>query len=1178
LKEVIVKRTRESSRNRFFICTLGLFIATLMLTLQPVWSQDVTAAITGNVVDPSDHPITGATVTAKDTNRGTVWTTQTNNVGSFTLSRVPIGNYEVRVETPGFQTAIQSPVTLDLNQVARLDFRMKIGNASERVEVIAAAPTLKTETTDVSTIIDARTNDNLPLATRNPVQLTLLSPGAVTVDTASLNMGSNTAEGGGRPYINGNREQANNFLLDGIDDNQSSENRLGLTPSPDAIQEFNLITQNASAEFGNFQGGIVNTTIKSGTNNYHGNVFEFFRNDKFNANKWENGLSLGKPFVPGKTYANGVLLKPALRWNMFGGTVGGPIIKNKLFFFADYQGGRLDHPPTSGQIAILTPAQVGGNFSSLLPLGVQLLNPCAAGTGVTGKACQLVPVGSRTPFAGNIIPQSMLNPAFTKLVASSLYPKATSTSKGFGQAINSFGQQFNTDQGDLKVDYNISQNDRMFARYSQGSQNDPSSNSVALLGNQVAVASLYNTALDWTHSFNSRFLNEARFGTNYVSFVNNNITFSKDVNTLAGSLGIAGVTTAGLPKFGFGGGTITQPSCGTLNCLGDNIALENFASTVIQFNDNVIYSYGHHQIKGGFQMNRYRVNVFYAGNGGELGMLLYNGQYTAASGASSDVLQSAAAADFALGLPSLVGHGVSGGGGGAWHQQNWLYAGYVQDDWRFTDNLTLNLGLRYEAVTPWVEVNDRQVNVNIQTGQLEYPGNTTVAGVGKNGFSRGLYHTTYGRPNFQPRFGFAWSPAMFDHKTVIRGAYTISSYLEGTGTNLRLTQNPPNTPPQSQAFNGTNAGTTPFATEAGPVAGTVIGGNPFLGATMLAWDRTVQPAMAQQWNLTIQQQVAENTTVQVGYVGQHGTHMMIPEQLQQGILQTNGSVASTPFIGGQNAPGVNGSTAASPTFGPNGFGVVKLTASAGAMRYNALQAVLQKRYSHGLETQVSYAYSKCMTDSSGYFGTWSGTTQAAPASPYFQNFYNHRAEWAQCYWDSKHVLSAYAVYELPIGRNKPIAGNASSVVNAVVGNWSANPIISWHTGFPLALYGSTDSSKTGSPGPRPNCNTALLKYPKTTMQDGSGLLWFDPSFVTDPATGTFGNCPAQGPVVGPGYAGVDLGLQKNFPISETMRLQFRSDFLNLFNHPNFAKPNTGNGIISATQDAREIQFALKFYF
>src|SRR5215831_13070992 len=404
LKEVVVKRTGESKRSRYSLCIFGLFIAALVLTLQPLWGQDVTAAITGNVVDANDRSIAGATVSAKDTNRGTVWTTHTNNVGSFTLSRVPIGNYEVRVEATGFQTAVQSPVTLDLNQVARLDFRMKIGSATERVEVTAAAPVLKTETTDVSTIIDARTNDNLPLATRNPVQLTLLSPGAVTVDTASLNLGSNTAEGGGRPYINGNREQANNFLLDGMDNNQVSENRLGLTPSPDAIQEFNVITQNASAEFGNFQGGIVNTTIKSGTNSFHGDAFEYFRNDIFNANQWENGLGVGT--------ANGVLPTPKLRWNMFGGTIGGPIIKNKLFFFGDYQGGRLDHPAGTSNVAVLTTGEIGGNFSALCTGGftggictdkdtkgnsiTQLYNPCAAGTGVPGTPCQIT--GTPTPF------------------------------------------------------------------------------------------------------------------------------------------------------------------------------------------------------------------------------------------------------------------------------------------------------------------------------------------------------------------------------------------------------------------------------------------------------------------------------------------------------------------------------------------------------------------------------------------------------------------------------------------------------------------------------------------------------------------------------------------------------------------------------------------------------------
>jgi hypothetical protein len=214
-----------------------------------------------------------------------------------------------------------------------------------------------------------------------------------------------------------------------------------------------------------------------------------------------------------------------------------------------------------------------------------------------------------------------------------------------------------------------------------------------------------------------------------------------------------------------------------------------------------------------------------------------------------------------------------------------------------------------------------------------------------------------------------------------------------------------------------------------------------------------------------------------------------------------------------------------------------------------------------------------MTDNSGYFGTWSSTTQTTPASPYFQNLYNPRADWAQCYWDTKHVLSAYAVYELPFGRGKQFAKNMSAVANAVVGNWSANPIVTWKSGFPLALYG-TDYSGTGSPGARPNCSGAV-HYPKTVTE--AGLQWYDPSFESAPSVFTFGNCPTQGPVSGPGYADVDLGLQKNFPVTETIRVQFRSDFLNLFNHPNFGRPG-GNGIINTSQDARQIQFALKLYF
>jgi hypothetical protein len=1078
-----------------------LLLIGLLGALETAWGQEVTAAIVGTVVDPSGAPIKAAAVVARDTDHGVLYTAQTNDAGAFNLQHLPIGTYEVKATAPGFDTALHQPFTLVLNQTARLAFQMTMGKVSETVEVTGSTPVLQTENAQVNTVIDSRTADNLPLETRNYVQLTLLSPGAVSVDPASMNLGSNTAEESGRPYINGNREQANNFLLDGIDNNQASDNLLGFTPSPDAIGEFNIITQNASAEFGNYNGGIVNATIKSGTNSYHGDVFEFFRNNIFNANKWENGLTAGTP--------TGVLPTPKLRWNMFGGTFGGPIIKNKLFFFADYQGGRLDHPATSSTITVLTPAEIGGNFSALLP-GTQLYNPCAAGTGGTsGTPCSILAPGSRTKFAGNIIPKNMLNPAFTALVTNSLYPASVATlPSGFGQAVNVIDQQYNSDQGDVKVDYNATEKDHLNFRYSKGDQNDPLNNSVALLGDMVNEAYLQSGAVNWNHTFSPNLLNEARFGMNYVKLPHGLTTFASSVGALGNSIGLTNGNPAGidgLPLFGFAAGSITNPGTGTLTNLGSAAVTEKFSSTVTQFDDVLIYTHGKHIIKTGYQMNRYNLNVFYSGNAGELGSILYgNGPGGNYSGNGNGGDESA---DWALGLPGVVGRGTSSG---EWHQRDWLFAGFVQDDWRVTNTLTVNIGLRYEARTPWVETNNRQVGVNINTGALEFIGNTPVpAGVvGSNGFSRGLYNSTYGGPDFQPRIGFAWSPGA-SNKTVVRGAYSVSSYLEGTGTNLRLPQNPPYTAPQVEANNvatGTGYSTESSFAVAAPSA------DPFIGATMFAWSGKVQPAVANQWNLSVQREIANNTTLQVGYVGQSTTHLMVPEWLSQGFLQPSGKV-TYPLIGGQNPAGtvIDGITTVTPTFGPNGFGNVKNTASTGNMNYNALQVVLQKRYSHGLEAQVSYTYEKCMTNDDGYYGTWGTTTQAGPSGNYWQNLYNPAGDNARCYWDSTHIISAYALYELPFGKGKQFGHDMPAAANAIVGNWSVNPIVSWHTGFPLSLYGASNSG-TGSPENRPDCNGPVT-YPKTVSVQG--IQWFGQGSFSNAAPGTFGNCAAQGPVIGP---------------------------------------------------------------
>src|SRR5215469_6290427 len=973
-----------------------------LFVCSPARAQQTTASITGTVTDTAGLVVNNATVTVTDVDRGTTYTTKTADGGLFTFARVPIGTYDVKVEAQGFATAVQSHLTLVLNQTARLDFKMRVGTVSNTVEVTSESPALQSETTQVSTLIDSQAVTNIPLATRNYVELTLLSPGSVNPDNSTFNNGDNTASGG-RPYINGNREQSNNFILDGMDNNQTSDNLLAFTPSPDAIQEFNLITANAPAEFGNFQGGIVNASLKSGTNSFHGAVWEFFRNDVLNANQWEN-----KFLGPGHE-----LPRPTLRWNMFGGTIGGPIIKDRLFFFADYQGQRFDHPATSQFITVFTNAERGGDFSALLP-ATQLKDPH---TGV--------------PYPNNQIPLSQQNVVAANLFASSLYPKPIN-GNSINNAVNVYTQAFDTDQGDIKVDFNVTGKDHFEGRYSQAYQNDPASNSLLILGDTFTHAPIHNVVGTWTHTFSPSMLNELRFGTSWITLLTGT-TFDPKIGNLGTQLGIANANTGGpgLLLIGFGGGTAPQPNPGTiLTNVGSSVVTQDFADTVIQFDDGVSLTHHKHTLKMGFQMWRYRINTFYSGNSGEFGSILFGGAFSGDPGA-----------DFFLGYPGATGKGVSAGG--TWHQFSWTFAGYGQDDWRVTRNLTLNLGLRYQAYTPWVELNNRQNNLDLVTGQILY--------AGVDGNSRSLYNSVYGLPAFEPRVGFAYSPAWLQNKTVLRGAYTISSYLEGTGTNLRLPRNPPFTPTEVTATYNSPT----YTTEQGP--GGAVAGDPFKGAVMYVWDKTVQPAMAQQWNLTFQEAFTPSTTLQVGYVGQHGTHLMVPTPYAQKRL-----------VNGQPAPGLyfQGNPALLAD-----ISTVSGTASTGYMHYNALQAVFQQRLSNGLEGQVAYTWSHCLTNNSGYYGTWGAATQATPASPYYQNLYDPAADYANCYYNSTNILTAYATYELPVGRGKKFGNNMNRVVDGVVGGWQASTIINLHSGFPLAVYNATDSSGTGSRGPRPNCGT-----------------------------------------------------------------------------------------------------------
>ncbi len=1159
--------------NLRVVCWVVVSLALAFSAAQRVIGQEVTATVTGTVTDSSGAAVVGATVNVKSVERGVVYSATTNEVGLYRVPQLPVGNYEVKVEKAGFSSVAYPAFTLSLNQVARIDVEMKVGQVTETVQVTGAAPVLKTESTQVDTIIDAATNDALPLATRNYVELTLLSPGATHPDPSSFNNGDNV-NSGARPFINGNREQSNNFLLDGLDNNEVSDNLLGYTPSPDAIQEFNLISNNAPAEFGNFEGGIVSATIKSGTNSFHGDVWEFFRNDKLNANQWENKVNPNSPEIP----------RAPLRWNMFGGTLGGPVMKNKLFFFVDYQGQRFDHPPAGSFISVFTPAEQKGDFSALLNSAtpIQLYNPCAAGTGVNGSPC--VAAATRTPFVKNQIPISMISPVAAALFASSLYPQTINNALT-NNALQEKSTAYNSDQGDFKIDYKISDKHQLSGRFTRALQIDPSTNSQLLLGNGTVESPIWSTVGDWTWSISPNLVNDLRFGWNHV--VNNTGTaWDSSVGSFGESIGIANSNPAGLVGLlglDFGGGTPTSPGNGTLTNLGNSMVTQKFNSQVYQFDDGISWIHGRHNFKFGAQYWRDIITAFYSGNSGSLGGITFGPNFTAS--AATNPLQNTGEgmADFFLGLPTSFGRGLTSG---QWIQTSNIIAGYAQDTWRLSERLTVNLGLRYEAHTPWVEQDNQQINFNTATQTLQT--------AGQNGASSALYKGVYGGRDFQPRIGFAWTPGgRFGGHTVVRGAFTISSYLEGTGTNLRLPLNPP--------FDGGSPGSPEFQTQylLQPIPGStatdgiIAPANTGLscpnfscynGTVFRLWDQNVQPAIADQWNVTVQHQFGDNATVQIGYVGQRGTHLMVPFFYAQPIAESSTSCGTPPC------------TSPSPFFSGNpdllaaiqkGGGTVSGTQSNGTMGYNSLQAVLQKTMKHGLQYQVSYTYSKCMSNNTGYYGTWSNQRESSTASPYWQNIYDPQAEWSPCYYDSTHTLTSYAIYELPFGKGKKFGSDMNKAMDTVVGGWTISPILSLHTGFPLALYtNASDPTGTGSRGLRPDCNgkNTVFGRQNATAAQGGGFQWFDPSNYSDPTT-TFGTCaPQLGGLRGPGYYNWDISLQKNFQVSERFRVQFRSDFLNAFNRVNLAVPDTTvntstTGVINNfSQPARNIQFALKLYY
>jgi len=1129
----------------------ALLLLLALVTFQPAHAQQVSAAITGKVIDPSGAAVPDAKITATDTERGTVWTSATNAEGIYNLPTVPIGIYNIKAEHSGFQGAQQSNITLVLNQVARLDFELKVGDVATAVNVTEATPLLQTDSMQVSTVMDAHAIANLPLETRNYNQLALLTPGAVTTSPGAFNTGLSTFNSG-RPYINGNREQANYYLLDGIDNNEFVDNNVAFSPNVDAIQEFNVIANNPGAEFGHFLGGVISVSTKSGTNQFHGDVFEFLRNDFFNANDWSRNFS------PDPTVNGG---PPKMRWNQFGATTGGPIIKNKLFFFADYQGSRFDTPATPSPVSTFTPQEGTGNLSDIP--GITLHYP---GTTVPMPAnlSQAAICGAGQTF-GSAPCINGISPTALKILGVLPTPNLAGTNNGTQSNLsNSQHTYTNGDQGDAKVDWNASDRDHIFARYSQQYITQPTINSQPLLYNSNGnnIFPLHSGVIDYTRTFGPTLVNEFRAGVNYFPAEGN---VQSGTATAAGL--IPGQPTAFLPGLYFAGSPVGGSQNGPF-AFGTVDAPEIFHQTTISVEDTATWIHGAHTLHFGFQAERYRNDYVPAvSNDGAAGQLGFSGQYTGN-----------AEADFLLGLPSYMAYGK--GFAGTVGQRNSSFGAFVQDDWRVTSNLTLNMGLRWELFTPIYEVGNRMTNFNEITGAIEL--------AGQNGNSRALYNQYNGIANFLPRLGAAWTP--FGRNTVLRAAFSRSSFQEGTGEYNRLATNAPwNVDLVNQPIAGVNGaipanqvtldqGFAGLGSSGGcsPANVTSAPSSCFAGIRVHMTDPNYRPAVSNQWNFSIQHQLSNSLTVQAAYIGQHTDHLADILFANQKVLLPDGTTVPGPYLSGN--PALKGE-----------IGQARLNETTGRQNYNALQLSVQQRFSKGLEYSFNYTFSKCLTNAMGYYGRYGDATasQASADKAFQETVYNLNLDYGLCDHDVTNVFTGYVNYDLPFGRGRQFGSNVNKAVDAVLGGSQANSIITLHGGFPLSIYDFSDPSGSGSAEPRPDCIAPSQEtpYAQNPNPGQNGYLWFNPATMAHPAPGKLGNCPVSSER-GPGLKQVDFSLSKRFTITERQSLEFRAEAINAFNTPillvqGYVTDVFGGsnfGVINTSYGARNLQFGLKYRF
>jgi outer membrane receptor protein involved in Fe transport len=1085
-----------------------LLLASMLGIAFPVMAQgNSTGTISGRVTDAQGDVVTGATVSIIEQQTNVETKIVTNGSGYYTAGFLKPGSYSVKVTAAGFEGALSSGMTLQVGQVLGQDFALKVGQVTETVNVTSSSPLLNAESGELGNVISREPVVQLPLNGRNFSQLALLVPGVnsgAVGGVRATGSGNETQRAGTSITANGARGSFNLYMINGLNDVDQSVGTAKVFPNLEDIQEFKVQIGNSDAQYA-AGGAVVNVVTRSGSNAFHGAVFEFIRNSALDARNYFDAA------------------KPPFQQNQFGAAAGGPIKKDKLFFFADYQG-LITHTAPTAITSVPTAAMRAGNFQGF--------------STIYDPNTYVAATKTRTQFVNNQIDPSRFDPVAVKLLQ--ILPQANLPGNANNFRYNNL-QVSIQHQYDVRFDYVASAKDSMFLQYTNGRadvsfpktpvQLSGAFNPLAFAGaNRNNHAPSLQATFQETHIFSSAMVNELTLGfTRFILLVS---PLDKGYNT-SSALGLLGANTAS-NKDGSGLASLTVSGFSGYSA---SFQPEIVPQNTIQISDSVLFNIGAHAMRFGFSgvHNNFGFNQLSAPSGA----LSFSGAYTnsGTTGGGSGF------ADFLLGLPvsstkSILPSGTP-------YVSYTEFGSFAQDTWRLTPRLTAVFGVRYDLYTSPIDRKDRQANFIPDGGVIsELPGGTgKIVIANQGGYSRGILQTR--KLNFTPRFSLAYK---LGNKSVIRSAFGAYYFNEqGIGSSARLFLNYP----FAQTFTTTCSSTAPcLSTSTGiPLAPSATN----VPVVVYFPQRNPTPYVY-QWNLTMEQQVTSTLVARGSYVGSMGRRLGIALNENVPIPQAGSTQANSPYPA---------------------YSTIQSWENRGVSSYNALQLSAEQRSWHGLQYLAAYTWSRSLDQGSG------GNSSSSESRINIQNPRNLSADYGLSDFDHSHRFTFSPVYQLPFGRGRQHANRSGMLVDGLIGGWDVTGIVTLQSGAPFSVSMSSNASSNTGTFLRPNrvCNGNKAAGDRTLKT------YYDTTCFAAPAQYTFGNA-GRNILIGPKYQTIDAGLHKDFHIKEALGMQFRAEFFNILNTANFAFPgnsigSASAGIISAVapgSTARQIQFALRFHW